>query len=124
AQVVREKHRFQRIPHRCHVSLESRGEKWEGETMDLSLGGMLLEAGASFPFAEKVEVRLKIPNQKEPLRASGRVVRVSREGCQGVEFIKFAPGAGELLQTFLLPAILAQIGEPQAEKSRRTDHWV
>jgi PleD family two-component response regulator len=47
--IERERRRFTRVRLRCRVSLESGNDRLEGTTLDLSLGGALVQAHRAFP---------------------------------------------------------------------------
>ena len=112
--IYREKRRFQRVPMRCPVTVRSTKGSLQGNTMDLSLGGMLLQLEHSVTVGEPVAFEIQLPIPGAPFRASGRVVRIHEEGCMGVLFTEMKPEEAERLQTALLPLILRafEIAQP------------
>lgn len=112
--IYREKRRFQRVPMRCPVTIRSTVGSVRGNTMDLSLGGMLLQMERSVPVGEPIAFEIQLPAADAPVRASGRVVRLHEEGCMGVVFTEMPAAEAERLQGALLPLILRafEIAQP------------
>jgi len=79
--------------------------RWKA--LDLSLGGMLVQAERAFPSGTPVTVNLEIERGLAPLRAAARVVRVVGPDSTGIQFENLGPNESNRLQQFLLPLILA-----------------
>jgi c-di-GMP-binding flagellar brake protein YcgR len=105
--IERERRRFTRVKVRRGVSIESDGQPVKGTTLDLSMGGMLVQASYIFPLGSAVRVNLELKPGTSPLLLTARVVRVSGDDCMGLEFHNVAPKEGNALQEFLLPLIVA-----------------
>jgi DNA-binding response OmpR family regulator len=105
--IERERRRFTRVRFHCRVSIESKNERADGVTLDLSLGGMLVQVQQVFPADTRVRVTLELEAGKRPWRSDARVVRTVPTDCMGIQFEN--PGAKESkrLQDLLLPLILA-----------------
>lgn len=67
------------------VELVADGKTYQGETRDLSLGGMFIHTDAEFAFAANLDVRLAIPTLKYE-GVLPAVVRWRSEGGVGVAF--------------------------------------
>jgi len=104
--ICREKRRYQRVPIRCLINLRSSNRSVHGHTLDLSLGGMLVQMEQPLPEGEVVEIELNLPIVGPPIHPCGRVVRVHEEGCLGIEFTKVNERDADRLQETLLPLIL------------------
>ncbi|HEX9760453.1 MAG TPA: response regulator [Candidatus Acidoferrales bacterium] len=103
--VQRERRRFQRVPLRCRVEFQHGHRQLSATTVDMSLGGLSALGDTPFEKGAVVQMSLSICDGA-PLRAAGRVVRVSEDGTVGVEFQGLTTEARERLQGALLPLIL------------------
>jgi CheY-like chemotaxis protein len=106
--IQREARRFQRVKIRCRLSIECGAERVNGETLDLSLGGMFVEASRGLPLGSNVIVRLELKPGQPPLRLAARVIRVSANDCMGLQIENAGSAEGKALQEFLLPLILSE----------------
>ncbi len=123
--IEQERRRFQRVPISCAVKLTSEGRQISGQTVDLSLNGILVEAGSVFAKGTRVEIRLDLqpsappsttgkPDKPglrhakpdKPLEAVGQVMRTGPEGRMGILIEVISPAESQRLQDFLLPLIL------------------
>ena len=105
--IERERRRFTRVRLRCRVSMESGNDRLEGTTLDLSLGGVLVQVHRVFPPDTLVTVSLELEAGTAPLRSAARVVRTVETDCMGVQFENLESSESSRLQEFLLPLILA-----------------
>jgi CheY-like chemotaxis protein len=105
--IERERRRFMRIRLRRRVSIDSPQASLNGNTLDLSLGGMLIETERTFPPGTLITVNLEIEPGLAPLRSAARIVRVIGTDCMGIQFETLGPKESNRLQQFLLPLILA-----------------
>ena len=105
--IERERRRFMRIRLRRRVSIDSPQASLNGTTLDLSLGGMLIETERTFPTGTLVTVNLEIEPGLAPLRSAARIVRVIGTDSMGIQFETLGPKESNRLQQFLLPLILA-----------------
>jgi len=105
--IERERRRFMRIRLRRRVSIDSPQASLNGTTLDLSLGGMLIETERTFPTGTLVTVNLEIEPGLAPLRSAARIVRVIGTDSMGIQFETLGPQESHRLQQFLLPLILA-----------------
>jgi CheY-like chemotaxis protein len=105
--IDRERRRLQRVKVKCRVSIESGPDRLDGETVDLSLNGMLVRATRTLGVGTVVNVALTPPSATEPIRTSARIVRT-----EGNELIALQlEGTGKIetkrLGEFLVPLIVA-----------------
>jgi CheY-like chemotaxis protein len=105
--IERERRRFTRVRLRCRVSMESGDDSLEGTTLDLSLGGVLVQSRHAFPPGTRVRVSLELEAGAAPLRSAARVVRTVGADCMGVQYENLGSNESKRLQEFLLPLILA-----------------
>jgi uncharacterized protein (TIGR02266 family) len=105
--IERERRRFTRVRLRCRVSMESGNYHLEGTTLDLSLGGVLVQSQRAFPAGTRVTVSVELEAGTAPLRSGARVVRTVGADCMGVQFENLEARESKRLQEFLLPLILA-----------------
>ncbi len=105
--IERERRRFTRVRLRCRVSMEAGNDRLEGTTLDLSLGGALVQSHRVFPLGSLVDVSLEVEAGAAPLRSGARVVRIVGTDCMGIQLQNLGPKESLRLQEFLLPVILA-----------------
>ena len=105
--IERERRRFTRVRLRSRVSLESGNERLEGTTLDLSLGGALVQSHRAFPAGTLVAVSLQFEPGMPPMRSGARVIRTIGADCMGIHFENLGPEESNWLQQVLLPLILA-----------------
>jgi len=105
--IERERRRFTRVRLRCRVWLESGSERLEGMTLDLSLGGALVQSHRAFPTCTLVTVTLELEAGTPSMRSGARVIRTIGTDCMGIQFENFEPKESNRLQQVLLPLILA-----------------
>ena len=103
--IEQEQRRFQRIKHRAKVRLTSEKMEVMGETLDISLNGMLVEAARCIPRGTMVEVSLTLFPGTKPIEGSGLVMRTTDEKQMGIELNPLSRTESSRLQEFLLPLI-------------------
>jgi CheY-like chemotaxis protein len=112
--IEQERRRFLRVSVRCHVVLTRGKERAEGETLDLSLEGMLVETPVAWATGSKLRLALELVPGEEPWPASGKVVRLAGPNRMGIQFEPPKAEESARLQAFLLPLILQSLGENAA----------
>jgi CheY-like chemotaxis protein len=105
--IERERRRFTRVRLRCKVSLESEKERLEGTTLDLGLGGALVQSHYTFLPHTLIKVNLELEPGAPPVRLDAKVVRTVGTDCMGLQFADVATQETKRLQDFLLPLILS-----------------
>ena len=104
--VEREKRHYQRVVVSCNVQVLLDRDVLEGETIDVSLNGLLVRAARTFAVGSQVNVRLFLSSGTQPITADGTVVRVAGPHM-GIHLETIGKDASKRLQDFLLPLILA-----------------
>jgi len=105
--IERERRRFFRVRLRCRVSMEAGNDRLEGTTLDLSLGGALIQSRRAFPSGTLATIKLELGGSKSLMHSAARVIRIVGTDCMGIQFENLDPGESVRLQEFLLPLILA-----------------
>lgn len=105
--IERERRRFFRLRLRCRISMEAGNDRLEGTTLDLSLGGALVQSRRTFPSGTLATVKLEFADSKSLMRSAARVIRIVGDDCMGIQFENLEPKESARLQEFLLPLILA-----------------
>ncbi len=114
--IQQERRRFQRVNVRCKAVVESKTTRLEGATLDMSLNGVLVQAGTGLPVGTPVELTLQLKPWMPAVRVSGRVSRLIGGDCMGIELNNLGAEESERLQEFLLPLILATTEEQAAQQ--------
>lgn len=105
--IDRERRRVQRVKVKCKVSIESGQVRLGGETLDLSLNGMFVQASRVLPVGSVVNVSLTLPQAQAPIRTAARIVRVVGTEFMGVQLENIGKAESERLAEFLIPLIVA-----------------
>jgi hypothetical protein len=87
------------------VRLRYRGEELEGETVDVSLTGVLVKAHRTFPAGSPVNVAMFLSPRMRPIVSVGSVVRVLGGNHMGIQLDQLTVGESDRLQEFLLRLI-------------------
>jgi len=106
--IQREARRFQRIKFNGKVSIESGAGNLNGATLDVSLGGMFVQAPYVLPVGSLVTVGLELLPDQPSVRLSARVMRVAGGDCMGLQIENTASADYKEFQEFLLPRILQE----------------
>lgn len=104
--VEQERRRFRRLRMQLKVRLGFQNSEIDGETLDISLNGMLVKSRTSLPIGSPVRVSLYASPQGKPIVGSGSVVRAVAEDQMGICFNQLTAVESERLQDLLLPRIL------------------
>jgi DNA-binding response OmpR family regulator len=97
--------RTRRVALHSKVKLVHGREELEGETIDVSLNGMLIKAQRTLPAGSRVRLSLELSPKTKPIEAAGSIVRVFGGTQMGVQLDQLTVGESERLQEFLLPLI-------------------
>ena len=106
--IPREKLRFLRAKVRCNVSIESRSDRGKGTTLDLSLGGALVECRGVFPVGSLADASFELSQAANQMRATARVVHQMGMDCMGFQFQRTTHRESRKVENFLLPRILEE----------------
>lgn len=103
--IEQEKRRFRRVAHRAKVELVSDKIRMQGETVNISLNGLLVEADSCLPRGSMVDVSLELSPGTKPIEGAGLVMRTVDEKQMGIEYNLLSRAESSRLQEFLLPLI-------------------
>ena len=102
----RERRRVRRVPVTQRVTLRCGAEVTEGETVDMSVSGILVRAQRTFPLGSTLQLTLHLSEGADPVIRSGSVVRITSGNQMGIDMQRLKPTEEDAVQEFLLPLIL------------------
>lgn len=97
--------RTRRVNLKAGVKITFHGQTIEGETVNVSLEGMLVRAANVLPVGSSVEVQFQPPGAAKPIAALGSVVRVHGPEQMGIHLARLTVEESQRLQDTLLPLI-------------------
>jgi CheY-like chemotaxis protein len=97
--------RTRRVALHSKVLLRYRGQEIEGETVDVSMEGMLIKAPLTVPIGSSVDVSLHLSQSMRPIVGVGSVVRLDGSDKIGVQLGRLKISESQRLQEFLLPLL-------------------
>lgn len=100
-----ERRRTRRVAIHSKVRLRYRAEELEGETVNVSLSGVLVKAHRTFPVGAPVNVAMQLSPSARPIVGVGSVARIVAGNQMGIHMDQLSAGESERLQEFLLPLI-------------------
>jgi DNA-binding response OmpR family regulator len=106
--IEQERRRLRRVKLCAKVRLTSEQGELDGETIDISMNGMLVRTPGSFPVGTPVAVKLNLSPGEKPFMASGAVIRSAGEGQMGLEFNLLSRTESGRFQELLLPLIIQE----------------
>jgi CheY-like chemotaxis protein len=86
--IVQERRRYIRLPLRVSVECQSGGRQFNVRSLDISQGGILLEASGGVSEGDIAEVEFSVPGVREPLKLMAKVVRKVPPDAVALEFIE------------------------------------
>ncbi len=115
--IEQERRRFRRVALRSRVELTLGHDEMRGETIDMSLDGMLVQAQGSIPAGSLVQVRLHLIPGARPIVGFGLVMRTLPGNRVGIHLQRLTIADSERLQEFLMPLILQEKPEAVVAKT-------
>jgi two-component system chemotaxis response regulator CheY len=103
--IENERRRTRRVPVRSKVFLRTEQRDLEGETVDISMNGLLVRTPFTFPVGSSLAVRLYLSPRGQPIIGAGRVARIPEPNQMGIHLDQLSPLESQRLQEFLLPLI-------------------
>jgi len=103
--VEHERRRFRRVPLRSKVRLTCGHDDVEGETIDVSLNGLLVRADSLLQPGTRAQVSLFLTPGVRPVVGSGSIMRTVGKNQMGVQLDKLATSESARLEQFLLPIV-------------------
>ena len=100
-----ERRKIRRVQWRSRVCLRNGGQEIEGETLDVSMEGLLVRAPRTFPVGSFVDIRMDLPKNGRPIVGAGSVVRLTAGNQMGIHLGRLPFAESQRLQELLLPLI-------------------
>jgi CheY-like chemotaxis protein len=97
--------RTRRVSLHSKVLLRYRGQEIEGETLDVSMEGLLIKSQKTIPIGSSVDVSLHLNHTMSPILGAGSVVRLDGHDNIGVQLGRLKISESQRLQDFLLPLL-------------------
>jgi CheY-like chemotaxis protein len=97
--------RTRRIPLRSRVLIRFCGQEIEGETVDVSMQGLLVRAQRMIPVGSSAEITMELSEAIPPIVGTGSIVRANGKDQMGIHLGRLALAESQRLQEFLLPLI-------------------
>jgi CheY-like chemotaxis protein len=97
--------RTRRVDVKSKVSLTFCGQEITGETINVSMEGMLIRTPKTIPLGSSVEVSLQMSKTERPIRGAGSVVRVHGREEMGIHLGRLTLEESQRLQEQLLPLL-------------------
>ena len=97
--------RTRRVELKSKVSIKVRGQEIEGETINVSLEGMLIRTPRLLPIGSSVDVSLRLNDSMGPVVGAGSVVRLHGHEQMGIHLARLTLEESQRLQEHLLPLI-------------------
>jgi CheY-like chemotaxis protein len=102
-----EKRRTRRVPLKCAVQLLVAEHEINGETLNISMHGLLVRATRPIPVRSSLHLTLQLSKGLKPVTAVGYVVRIAGRNELGIHLGRLEMKESERLQEFLLPLVSA-----------------
>jgi len=103
--IDRERRRTRRIPVQHRVQLRASAVDVEGETINVSMSGMLVRAQRVLPLGSRVEMSMHLGAGLKPIGGYGSVVRMVGANQMGIQMERWGVTDSERLEEVLLPLV-------------------
>jgi hypothetical protein len=97
--------RTRRVQVKSKVQITFRGQEIQGETVNVSLEGMLIRTPRMLPVGSSVGVSLLLNQAMKPVVGAGSVVRLNGHEEMGIHLGRLTREESQRLQEYLLPLI-------------------
>jgi hypothetical protein len=87
------------------VQLKFCGQEIEGETVNVSLEGMLIRSSRMLPIGSSVGISLQLNQAMTPVVGAGSVVRLHGRDEMGIHLGRLTREQSQRLQEYLLPLL-------------------
>lgn len=114
--IEHERRRTRRVPMRSKVRWRIAGQEIEGETVDVSMEGLLVKAQRTVPVGSSIDVCLQLSKEMRPVTGVGCVVRLPSASPMGIHLGRLVPAESQRLQEFLLAMVRWRL-KPAAPRS-------
>lgn len=105
ASAEHERRRTRRIPVKSRVLLSYGSQQIDGESVDVSMEGVLVRVPKALPIGTSVNVSMHLLRGMKPIVAAGCVVRLNGPNQMGIHLGHLDLAESQRLQEFLLPLI-------------------
>jgi DNA-binding response OmpR family regulator len=113
-----ERRKIRRVPWRSRICLRNGRQEIEGETLDVSMEGLLVSAPRTFPVGSFVDIRMELPRNARPIVGAGSVVRLAAGNQMGIHLGRLPFAESQRLQELLLPLIPPEIARCAVARAR------
>src|SRR5215470_6392787 len=103
--IEQEHRRTRRVPVKSLVMLRFGGQCIEGETVDVSMQGLLVKTQKVLPVGTSVDLSLQLSRTMGPIVGAGSVVCIAGANQMGIHLGRLSTAESQKLQDFLLPLI-------------------
>ena len=103
-----ERRRTRRVTIPSKVRLKFGKEELEGETIDVSMSGLLVRAPRTAPVGSSLGISLQLADRMRPIAVGGSVARILNGNQMGIQLDQLSLSDSEILQESLLPLIPAE----------------
>jgi two-component system chemotaxis response regulator CheY len=100
-----EQRRTRRVAIQSKLTFTFGGQELEGETVNVSMSGLLLRAPQIAPVGASLHMSLQFSQEMKPIMAAGSVVRIQGGNQMGIQLDQLTLPDSERLQEYLLPLI-------------------
>ena len=100
-----ERRRTRRVTIPSKVRLKFGKEELEGETIEVSMSGLLVRAPRTAPVSSSLGISLQLSDRMRPIAVGGSVARILNGNQMGIQLDQLSLSDREILQEFLLPLI-------------------
>ncbi len=102
ASTEQERRRTRRIPVKSRVLLSNGAQQIDGESVDVSMEGVLVKAPRAFPVGSSVNVAMHLSHGMRPVVGAGCVVRLIAGNQMGIHLGGLEMAESQRLQELLL----------------------
>jgi DNA-binding response OmpR family regulator len=106
--MAHERRRTRRVPLQSRVRLKFGAQELEGETIDVSMSGLLVRSPRTAPVGSSLGISWRLSERMPPIVAGGLVTRILNGDQMGIQLDHFSLSDSEILQEFLLPMITTE----------------
>ncbi len=106
--MAHERRRTRRVPLQSKVRLKFGVQELEGETIDVSMSGLLVRAPRTAPVGSSLGISWRFSERMLPIVAGGSVARILNGDQMGIQLDHLSLSDSEILQEFLLPMITTE----------------
>ena len=103
-----ERRRTRRVIIPSKVRLKFGKEELEGETIDVSMSGLLVRAPRTAPVGSSLGISLQLADRMRPIAVGCSVARILNGNQMGIQLDQLSLSDSEILQESLLPLIPAE----------------